>query len=184
VIKAHGSYTTKVRGILVLLSFGLCSPASPYDDIPYAKFTRLKIASFKIISRETVRVRRADTVPEPVVSGYRIVEYNFPLAFISRVLSHPVKIDTVRGGAPVAGCPAGWGFGIVNGRFKVSVPCGFDVFRKSLTLSFADSSPAVRARYSLKNLGAFLKEITVSDTATEQTYDSLIDIRRGKPSAP
>jgi hypothetical protein len=159
----------------------LFSSASSYDEVSYAKFTKLKITSFKIISREIVRVRRTDTMPEPVVSGYRIVEYNFPVAYIAGLVSRPVNLDTVRNGTlHSSGCGSGWGYCIVNGRYKVPVPCGFDVFKKSLSLSFADSPSTIQARYSLRRLGSFLKEITVSDSAPEQTYDSLIDIRRGE----
>jgi hypothetical protein len=164
----------------LIASLVLFSSAYSYEDIPYAKFIKLKILSFKIISRETVRVRRTDTMPEPLVSGYRIVEYKFPVLYISGLISRPVKLDTVRSGAPSAsGCGTGWGYCIVNGRYKVLVPCGFDIFKKSFSLSFVDSSSTIQARYSLKKLGSFLKEITVSDTAGEQTYDSLIDIKRG-----
>jgi hypothetical protein len=167
--------------LCLLSSLVLFSSAFSYEDIPYAKFTKLKITSFKIISRETVRVRRTDTMPEPLVSGYRIVEYNFPATYISDLVSHPVKLDTAGSGAPSAsGCGSGWGYCIVNGRYKVPVPCGFDIFKKSLLLSFIDSSSTIHARYSLRKLGSFLKEITVSDTAGEQTYDSLINIRRGE----
>jgi hypothetical protein len=185
----HWTSKTILR-LCVLFCPILYTTASPFDEVPYQKFTTLKITSFKIISRETVRVRRigasdggqpTDTVPQPLVSGYRIVEYNFPVAFITGLLSHPVKLDTVRNGSTArTSCTGGWGYCIVNGRYKVAVPCGFDVFKKSLTLSFTDSASSIFARYSLKKLGAFLKEITISDTATEQTYDSLIEIKRGE----
>ena len=171
--------------LCILSSLFLFSSASSYDDVSYAKFTKLKITSFKIISRETVRVRRIDTMPKPLVSGYRIVEYNFPVLYIAGLVSRPVKLDTVRTGAPSAsGCGSGWGYCIVNGRYKVLVPCGFDIFKKSLCLSFTDSASTIQARYSLKKIGSFLKEITVSDTAGEQTYDSLIDIKRGEREHP
>jgi hypothetical protein len=176
------SHNGRAKFILCVPAFlFLFTSASSFDEASYQKFTKLKITSFKIISRETVRIRRTDTMPaEPPISGYRIVEYNFPITFISRMLSYPVKLDTVRSGSPYhPGCVAGWAYSIINGRYKVQVPCGFDIFKKSLLLSFADSAYSIKAKYSLKNLGAFLKEVTVSDTGAEQTYDSLININRG-----
>jgi hypothetical protein len=176
------SHNSRAKFILcILASLFLFTSASSFDEVSYQKFKKLKITSFKIISRETVRIRRTDTMPsEPPISGYRIVEYNFPIAFISSLLSYPVRLDTVRPGSPTRqGCVAGWAYCIINGKYKVQVPCGFDMFRKTLSLSFADSAYSIKAKYSLKNLGAFLKEVTVSDTGTELTYDSLIDINRG-----
>ena len=52
------------------------------------------------------------------------------------------------------------------------------MFAKSLVLVFsAPSQKQLQTDFSLRDLGTFLKEITISDNTMSSTYDSLIATR-------
>jgi hypothetical protein len=165
---------------LTLLICVLCAAsAQPFDELSFDKFKKMKISSFKIIAREVVYIREKETPNDSVVSGYRIVEYSFPAKFHASILSHRIKFDTlINGTAQKRRCSSGWGFCIVNNRYKIAAPCGFSMFAKSLVLVFsAPSQKQLQTDFSLRDLGTFLKEITISDNTMSSTYDSLIATR-------